>query len=176
MRHTLLHFLMVLIIAVVAILGYGLWYNIVSGKSTEVANLQNQITIATDSVNHMNADRAALTEITNNEAQIQSYFVPESDVVGFINNLEANGRTQKVSITVLSVSTNHVATLPVLQLALTIKGTFDSVMRMVGIIEYAPYDLSISALSVKQDGKNSWEAALTFSVGSIPAVPTPKTP
>ncbi|HUX81017.1 MAG TPA: hypothetical protein VMV38_01700 [Candidatus Paceibacterota bacterium] len=176
MNSSLTRLFSALAVAVMAVIGYGVWYSVVSAKSAEVANLQNQITTATNSVNHLTSDRTALTEITTAEGQIQSYFVPESGVVAFINYLQASGLTQKATVTVLSVSTGSSDTLPSLLFSLTIQGTFDSVMRTVGMIEYAPYDLSISSLSVKKNDKNTWQAALSFSVGSVPIAPAPQTP
>lgn len=72
-------------------------------------------------------------------------------------------------MSVLSVSTSGTVAQPTLAFTLTVKGTFDAVMRTVGSIEYAPYDLSITALTIAQDDKNSWHADLKLSVGSVSA-------
>jgi hypothetical protein len=40
-------------------------------------------------------------------------------------------------------------------------------MRTIGIIEYAPYDLLLSDLSVGQDDENEWHADLKILVGSV---------
>ena len=93
-------------------------------------------------------------------------------MVAFINDLEARGRVQGVAVNVLSVSAGGETKQPTLTLVLTVQGTFDAVMRTVGAIEYAPYALSISGLSLGQDGKDikdSWRADLKLRVGSLSA-------
>jgi hypothetical protein len=70
---------------------------------------------------------------------------------------------------VLSVAASHTAAHPSLELTLTVTGTFDAVMRTVGAIEYAPYDLSITGLDLGQTDKNAWHADVTLLVGSAAA-------
>lgn len=176
MKSSLSHFLIALAVCVGTLTSYGIWYSTVSNKSTEVASVQNQIIIATENASRIAAARAALAEIAGDEAKVQSYFVSEAGVVGFINTLEALGVSQKATVSVLSVATGGSPTRPTLQLALSVKGSFDAVMRTVGAIEYSPYDLSISTLSVGQDAKDSWHATLSLTVGSVPPTAVTSTP
>ena len=70
-------------------------------------------------------------------------------MVGFINGLEAQGQALGTTVSVLSVSAGT-GKQPTFMLSLTIEGTFDTVMRTVGVIEYAPYDISLySFLSIR---------------------------
>jgi len=169
MSSSLPRIIIVLIVCSVALASYGAWYSVLSGKSATVADLQNKIDTKTETVNRLAATRATLASIANDEATVQNYFVQEIGVVGFIDSLEARGRARGASMRVLSVSTGGTAAQPALVLTLSAKGTFDAVMRTVGSIEYAPYDLSISTLSVGWDAKDSWHADLTLLVGSVPA-------
>lgn len=161
-------FLITLAIGAAALVGYGFWYAAVSAKSADVAAVQNQIVAATETVSRITAARAALAEIAGDEAKVRAYFVSEADVVSFINALESLGLPQKATVSVDSVATGKSGTRPALLLALSVKGTFDAVMRTVGAIEYAPYDIMVSTLSVGQDAKDSWHADLSLVVGSVP--------
>jgi hypothetical protein len=108
---------------------------------------------------------------------VQHYFISETGVVAFIDNLEALGRVSgAAAIKVLSVSTGDVSAQPTFTFSLSIKGTFDAVMRTIGAIEYAPYAISISSLSIGQDAKNDWHANLTFLVGASTTSTPPNTP
>ncbi|MHB8710324.1 MAG: hypothetical protein ACYC6X_02105 [Minisyncoccota bacterium] len=156
--------------------GYGVWYAHVENRSLAVANLENQISTQTTAESRIVLTRASLAEVAGDEAVLQSYFVSETGVVSFIDSLEAQGKVLSATVNVLSVSANSAQTEPTIKLALTIKGTFDAVMRTIGAIEYAPYDLSISTLSVTQDAKNSWRANLNLVVGSVPAGTATSTP
>jgi hypothetical protein len=169
MKSPLIHFLSALAVLVLAFGGYGIWYSIVSHKSQHVADVQTKIDEATKNVARIASARAALAEIASDEAKVRGYFVPEAGVVGFITTLENLGRSEKTSVNVLSVSTSGTAAQPVLLLTLSIKGTFDGVMRTVGAIEYAPYALFISKLTVAKDDANAWHADLSLTVGSAPS-------
>ncbi|HUY05545.1 MAG TPA: hypothetical protein VMV62_02420 [Candidatus Paceibacterota bacterium] len=170
------HFLIALAVAAAALAGYGVWYAAVSAKSAEVADIQGQIDAATENASRIAAARAALAEVAGDEAKVQAYFVSEAGIVAFINSLESLGLSQKAAVSVLSVSAAGTPARPTLQLSLSVKGAFDAVMRTVGAIEYAPYDLSISTLSVGQDAKNSWHADLSLTVGSTPPAAATSTP
>lgn len=176
MKPSLTHFLIALLIGGVVISVYGVCYAAISNKSREVAVLQDQITTATETTNRVTRARAILATIVGDEAKVQSYFVPETAVVTLINTLETLGSTQGASVSILSVSTGGSLTQPTLLLALSIKGTFEAVMRTLGSIEYAPYAISISNVSIQQDGTNSWNADLKMSVMSLPTGTKTTTP
>lgn len=176
MKSSLIHLLPALAISFAVGAGYVVWYGIVSDKSREVAGLQNQIIAASETISRIASARAALTEIAGDEAKVQSYFVSETGVVSFINELEARGFARESTIDVTSVSTGGSPSRPMLILTLSIQGTFDSVMRTVGSIEYSPYDISVSSFSIGQDLKDTWRATLGLKVGSVPAKAATSTP
>ena len=167
MKSPFTHLMFASAACLVVIVGYGFWYAATAAKSVEVTSLQSQIDAKTEAVSRMATTRAALTEIAGDESVVQSYFVPETGVVTFIDDLENRGRSLGAEVSVLSVSTGGISTRPVLHFALSVKGTFDAVMRTVGAIEYAPYAISVSALSVSQDAKDSWHADLKLRVASV---------
>ena len=167
MKSHLPHLVFALLVAATALFGYGCWYAVVAAESAAVASVQDQIVAKTETVSRIASARVALAEIAGDEDAVQGYFVPETGVVAFIEGLEAQGRAQGAVVSVLSVSTGSAGTQPTFILALAIKGTFDTVMRTVGSIEYDSYDLSISNMSLAQDDKNSWHAGLNLIVGSV---------
>lgn len=176
MRSPIFHLVLALAICAAALAGYGFWYAAISAKSTEVTSLQNQIDAKAESVARMATARTALAEMASDETMVQSYFVPETGVVSFIDGLQARARALKAAVSVLSVSTGGTPAQPTLSFALVIKGTFDAVMRTIGAIEYAPYAISISNLSIDQDLKTDWSANLRLVVGSRAAGTASTTP
>ena len=168
MKSPFSHIIIAVVICVSAVVGYGMWYAAISAKSAAVATLQNQIDTKTETVNRIAATRATLADVGSSEAVVQSYFVPEASVVSFIDALETSGKILGTTVSVLSVGTSGTPAKPLLELALSAKGTFDAVIRTIGSIEYAPYDLSISSLTIVQDDKDSWHADLKVLVGSVP--------
>lgn len=167
MKSSPYHLIVAVTMCVAAIVGYGIWYATISAKSSAVADLQNQIDTKTETVSRIAATRATLADVANDEATVQAYFVPETNVVAFINSLETYGKTLGAKVSVLSVSKGGTAAQPALALSLSANGTFDAVMRTIGAIEFAPYDISISSLSVAQDDTNAWHADVKLVVSSV---------
>ena len=176
MKSPLSHLLLMFVTAIAVCAGYVAWYAAVSEKSREVANLQRQIIVANETVGRIASARAALTEIAGDETKGRSYFVPETGVVAFINDLESRGLSPGASMDVASVSTGGSPVRPMLIFSLTIKGTFDAVMRTIGSIEYAPYDIQVSSISIGQETPDVWRASLSLKVGSISLKSATSTP
>ena len=168
MKSSLTHMIIWIFVCVVVLSGYGFWYSVIVGKSSSVADLQKQIDSKKEIAGRIAAARTALAEIADDESAVQNYFVPETDVVPFIDNLEMRARAQTAEMKVLSVSVGNDARQSTLILSVRIRGTFDSIMRTVGAIEYSPYDLSLSKLSVGKEAKNVWNADVELIVGSVP--------
>lgn len=169
MKSPLLHLLIWIGICAAALTGQGFWYAIIANKSAAVADLQNQIDTKIKTAERIASARSALAEISGDESTVQSHFVPETGVVSFIDDLETRAKEQSAAMKVLSVSVGGTDTRPTLVLSFTIDGTFDAVMRTVGAIEYAPYDLFISKLSFGKDEKGVWHANAELIVGSVAA-------
>ena len=176
MRSPLVHLIAALILCTISFVGYGVWYAAIAEKSAAVADLENRINIKTDTASRIASARAALAEISGDEAAVRSYFIPETGIVAFIDSLQSHGRAHGAAVSVLSVSSGGTSAHPTFIFAITIKGSFNSVMNTVGAIEYLPYALSVSSLSLGQDGKNSWHAALNLLVSSVPLSAAANTP
>lgn len=146
---------------------YFMWFGIVQKKSAAVASLEEQIAAKASTVSYMAQARASLAEVASDEATLQNYFVPETEVVSFINELEALGHAQNATVNVLSVAKGGTGSQTGFTLSLTVNGSFDGVMRTLGAIEYAPYDLSVSTLTLAQADKSKWQANLNLFAGSV---------
>lgn len=173
MKTPLLHILIACSVLVAVFIGQGFWYSVVAKKSSAVAELQGQINKRSETAGRIASSRAELAKIANDEIIVRSYFVSENDIVAFIDGLQTRGLSQGTVVKVLSVSVAGTNARPTLSLAVTVTGAFDAIMRTVGSIEYAPYDISISKLSVMKGDKKTWLANLELIVGSVHAgVPT----
>lgn len=167
MKQSLTNLGVVLVIAGIVFAGYRIWDSIVLAKSAVVANVDHRIMVKTETASRITSVRASLSEIESDEKNIQNYFVSKTKVVTFIDDLERQGRALGAMVGVSSVAVVDTAEYPTLTLTFSIEGTFDAVMRTIGSIEYAPYDLSVASLSVKQLSARAWYADLKIFVGSI---------
>jgi len=171
-----LHFVVWSLIALGTLAGFGYWYTVIADKSLSVATLQNQIDAKTAAIGRITSTRATLAELAGDEAIVQGYFVPETGVVPFIASLEARARAQGATLKVLSVATGGNPKQPTLVVTLAVDGAFDPVLRTIGAIEYAPYALSLSKLTLGENGKKVWHASLEIVVGSVSAHTASTTP
>lgn len=174
MRSSFIHLALAFLVCVLAFIGYWIWYAAIADKSADVAALQSRIDVRTATINRLATTRAALAELSGDEMTVRSYFVPETGVVAFIDGLEARGRALGTTVKVESVSTGGTTAKPTLEFALSIAGAFDSVMRTLGSIEFAPYAITVSQLAVEQMTRNNWRADLKLLIGS--RAPDARTP
>ena len=169
MKNHHLHLVVALLILAAALGGYGISYAAISAKSVAVADLQEQIDAKAMIANRVSSARTTLAATAVDEAAILGYFVPENGIAAFIDGLEARGKAQGTSVDVLSVSANAGKAQHAFLLELTVTGPFDAVMRTVGSIEYAPYDISVTQLSLSRQSSGDWQADMNLSAGSIAA-------
>lgn len=176
MRSPLVHLLIAIAVMLGTIVAYGTWYSVVSNESAVVASIQDQITTASENMKRIAAARAALAEIAGDEAKVRSYFVSEDSVVSFIDSLQSTGKNLKADVAVQSVAKGGTPAQPTLAFVLSVSGTFDAVMRTIGAIEYAPYDVIVTSLSVSEDDKHVWHSTVNLTVGSAPPKRATTTP
>lgn len=167
MKQSLTDFAIAFLIVAAAGAGYAVWHSVVLAKSTLVANVEHRIAVKTEAASRITSVRAALAEIEGDEQTIQNYFVSKARIVSFIDEIQQQGKSLGATVGVLSVSSVEASEYPTLALTFAIEGTFDAVMRAVGAIEYAPYDLAITSFSMKQVSTHVWHADLKIAVGSV---------
>jgi len=168
MRRTFILLGIALTMLAVVFVGCVYWYGRIVAESTLVAGLEGQIEAQAQNTTRVASARAALSQIAGDESQVAAYFVSESNVVDFIDALEARGEALGVAVSVGSVSQSKIASHDALAVSLSLAGSFDAVMRTVGAIEYAPYDIVITSFDVNEESKD-WHADLQILVGSAPA-------
>jgi len=161
--------------------GYGFWYHMAVRESSQAASLSQQIETKKETAKRASVVQEALAELESDEGAVENYFVSVNNIVTFLGGLESLGSNIGSKVSVASVGAPSGAG-QTLSAALSISGSFNAVMRTVGAIEYAPYAITISSLTMTQSAGSSgalWNAGLIIGVGSnatsTPAV-TPKAP
>ncbi len=177
MKDTLFRVVSALVFLGGALLGYGVWYSVVSATSRTVATLSEEIAVRSERVQQASVASAALRKLESVKSELANYFVSEKSIVPFLAELEQLGTRLGTTMNVVSVgaptevgSQKGEQPLPVI---LSAEGSFDAVMRTLGAIEQAPYALSITAVTLDRAGEDpapQWKAAFTILVGLV--VPT----
>lgn len=177
MKYSLFRTAISFVVLVMVVIAYAICYAMVAARSTNAADLETQIATKTQVAERLKSVRAALEELSGDEAEVQGYFVSNANIVSFIDTLQRRGNELGSKVNVLSVSAANTKS-PTLTLTLQIQGPFSAVMRTVGAVEYAPYALTVSSLSVTEvQGSEaskvaSWTANMTVLVGSTSATST----
>lgn len=127
--------------------------------------------------------RSALVTLEQDELLLKQYSVGKTEVVPFLEELQKVGKPLGASVEVVSVTDEKNAGHARIGLSLLITGSFDSVVRTLGTIEYGPYDavvtnvvLDTAPTEQKVTGPKVWRAATTLSVGARTASSTPSKP
>ncbi len=95
-------------------------------------------------------------------ADVSTYQVTEEQVPAFLADIEGRGRSVGAQITVASVEPEK-SNNGKLRVTLSISGNFPAVMQTLGLIEYAPYGISTSAVTLSKSG-TQWQADVVFTV------------
>jgi hypothetical protein len=170
MKNAYLHLAGALVLLIAVISAYLFWYHELSAKRAEAA--AESATLATSQANAALASEASaqLSSLGADAAAVNAYFIDAADVVPFLETLQDTGSRLGSSIDVQSVTAKSDGR-PHLDLSLTISGPFSAVARTVGAIEFAPYDITVTSLSMTaaSDDAGGWNAVMAFSVGTASA-------
>lgn len=168
MKNPLIHLIAAAIILVVTIVAYGLWYVAVDTANAQARTLAGEIRTKGQDAERIAEAKAALTALAVNESSVAQHFVSANDVVPFLSSLESTGKALGAKVDVVSVGadTSGKDKFGHINLALHINGSFNAVVRTLGAFEYAPYDITLTNLTLDTTGAPDWSAAVSLSVGT----------
>ena len=179
MKHvTFIHLSLALVIFAGLVGVYGFWYSLVGKASAEASQLSEEIQAKSLESGRVAAAKKALAELAEDEAAVQKYLVSENNVVPFLESLENTGKALGATVSVASVSAEKSTTRPHLKLSLKITGSFDSVLRTLGAIEYGAYDSQLITTTFDTPKVSDpavaaeWTATASFMIGMRTATST----
>lgn len=174
MKNPLMHLVFALIALVIASGAYGVWFVMVDTENAKARSLASDIQTKSQDAARIAEAKAALAALTAKEDSISMHFISANDVVPFLGSLEQTGTALGSKVHVVSVGADNPkpGAQGHLTLSVQITGTFDAVLRTLGSLEYSPYYITLTNLTLDTAGENAWSAATTFSVGTGPAPAT----
>ena len=105
--------------------------------------------------------RTRLEQLSHDEELIKSHLVAVDDVVAFLQHIEEVATVNNATLEVVSVS--NTAPEGHIDIAVKVDGTFASVMRTLGALEYDSYALSLTSVSLNQRDEDAWQATGTMT-------------
>jgi len=170
MTRTYTHLAIALLVCAASAAGYAFWYLHVEKTGKKVAALELSVAARSEELRNIQEARNALVTLTEREANLQGYFVPDAEVVPFLEEVGDVGRTLGSVVEVVSVTEGEREGRGTVSLSLRITGPFDAVMRTVGALEYAPYDIVLTNFSAdaveRGEAGALWGAQATYEVGT----------
>lgn len=174
-KNSLIRLAVVFLLCLLAGVAYVFLYRSVADASDHLASLEKEVKQKSNDAARITAAKNTLRTLDVDEASVASYLVLSSDIVPFLERLELIGTELGADVSVVSVAKEKDGSRERLALSLKITGSFESVMRTIGAIEHAPYDITTSQLSVGLTGTTAggaWTASGVFWVGTQSAVQT----
>jgi hypothetical protein len=164
------HIVIVMLLLAATAGGYGFWYLQVGEAGSRIAVIDAELAAKNEELKQIQEARSALAALSEKEARIRSYFVEGDGVVPFIEEVGRIGSSLGAKVEVLGVAEEQGRERGSIELSLRIEGTFDAVMRTVGALEYAPYDITLTRLAidaVSQDELgSSWAEQAAYTIGT----------
>lgn len=172
MNRTLLFQFGVAVLVLVGALALVVTASLTAIQMREKANLlEQEVVVKQGEVLRVASAKAALPVLARSEEKLHAYRTRSSDIVPLLERLEKQGRTEGAVVEVLSVSPEQAGTQGRIAISLTVRGTFDAVMRTVGSIEYGPYDIIVKTAALDnpagtEEKTGAWTAAIALSLGT----------
>jgi hypothetical protein len=149
-------FIITLSSAIMAMLVFFFIFRIIKNKNEHSSNVLTTIQSKIDQKDNIALLEKAVNDTKEKEALISSYLVHANLVDEFINFLEREGDLVSVPVEVVSVNA-PVSTPNHLVVELKGTGTFEHVVRLISLIENAPYQIKINHAYINKaiDSSNS---------------------
>ncbi|HYE22886.1 MAG TPA: hypothetical protein VEA92_00325 [Candidatus Paceibacterota bacterium] len=154
---------------IASVAAYVFSYLHVEGIGSRIVSAETEAQQKNAELMNIHEAQSALSVLTESEARIKGYFVPATAAVSFLESVGTAGDAFGADVSVVSVNEDTAETgRTMLSLALQVRGSFEAVMRTVGTLEFAPYDITLTNISLDATDAEgaAWTAAANFTVGT----------
>jgi len=169
------------ILMVLLVVGVYLYFlRVIRNKTEHSSSVAN--TLASQKIEKESVDALVkkFEEIENTRIKVNSYFVDPSKIEVFVEYLENLGTTNGVTLSVEKVEVAKDKSNNIL-VGVKILGTFANVMKTIGLIENAPYQIHITSSFINKNieapgdanskpvvsSGQDWQADVSFSILSF---------
>lgn len=159
------------IIALVALVlllvsGIGLWF-----VSSEVTRIGRELTAAVQRIADQRAQEQQLSELITlidatkvDRNELGQYLLSEADTITFLADIERIGVQQGVVLTTNSLAVTDKQGASILNVAFTMVGQEELVLRMLDILENLPYESSLITLNLNYAELTELDVSLTLTL------------
>jgi hypothetical protein len=176
-------FIITLVLALIAIFGYGYLVHYVRGLTDKTSGAKDAIDRLEVELGRLKSLHNAATNTSDEKDKISSYIVQGGDSVSFITNMENLASSQGVQYATDKIETKNTPDLDtsnkeLLSVTFSVQGNWSAVYKFLRLVESMPYafilervtlttDKSGSMLSFKSDQRSSASSTTVDTVGSM---------
>lgn len=151
-----------------ACIAYGAFFWVVSGHKERLGEERLRAAEAEAKKQSLSTLEATVLASAEERARIQEFVLADEDIIELLSLIERTGREQNVTVTTDSLIVNpRDEMFEELNMSLTLTGSFDSVMRMLRILEALPQQSRIPSLTltkIVEEGQTEWEGRIELRV------------
>jgi hypothetical protein len=162
MKTYLSHLILAVALLLIAGGAYAFWFFETRHAAETASGYASEILLKTREHERAGSSKALLPEIEAEEARSASRFVPAEEIVPFLEEIEELGSSLGATVSVVSVGDPGEDKR--IRLALSIQGSFDAVMRTVGVMEQGRRASAVPSLTLDTNDDGTWTAAVTLIV------------
>ena len=171
----LIKFLPAVLFIAITTIGFFYILNSIKSLNIDTANISDQILSETARRNNIENLNNEIKDITTQREMLETHFAKDSDVVPFLDNLQAlsvkAGSPAEVSAVDLNKEDGH------LEVSMRTKGDFVSIYKLLALLENSPYEIDFTSVQLDKEilsdadfklGKTSkWNAAFKLTLLSF---------
>jgi len=133
----------------------------------ETGVLYQQIAVDRESIEDFNLLKKTAVNIKEDSEKINTFFVKQDDVVGFLDKIESLGMTTGTQVLIQSVTDKKIATSTTLiSIGVNAQGSYSNVHYFIRMLEELPYQTEIQNVNLsskiitdeKKQSISSWSA------------------
>lgn len=167
-----------IILAIASIVFYVLFFNNIKEKNNMISTIINDVDTAVQKEVKLKSVKDIIKDTTDGREKIDTYFINDDEIIGFIGEVEKIGRDIGVDVEIISVSISdsklqqdNISEL--LDLDLKAEGQWSRIFHFLALIEKMPFKINISTINLeaiyesdnKKDSSGIWKGF--FSINAI---------
>jgi hypothetical protein len=157
-----------LVILMVSLIGFFYIDGQVRNETAEATITLGKVAKEQTAVSEEQSVASAFSSTALSRALIQTYLIPDSNTVSFIEEVEGVAKQSGASVSIASISADDltsaaVGTIGHIQAHISINGSWSQAMRALHIIEDMPYALTIDNVSAHALGGGVWDVEFNMT-------------
>ncbi len=164
MKSARIHIVIAALLLIALIAAYVGAYLLISGKTTEVRSLAEELAVKERAGAKNAAARDEAATLAESEAYVAGALLATGDAVAFLERLERTGKAYGATVSVASVDDSAKGS-GMISVALSISGSFDAVMHTLSAIEHEKPATAVKSVTFSS-GDGGWIVSGIFTVAT----------